>query len=267
MKFIDTHTHLYVEEFDADRREAVRRAVAAGAQALLLPNIDAASLPRMLQMCRDYPGLCFPMLGLHPTELPRRPMELLDEWEQLLEGPHPYVAIGEVGIDLYWDASRREEQVAVFRRQAEWAARHRLPLVVHSRAAHRDLADTLAPLRDTLCGGIFHCFGGTEEEARELLSFPGFCLGIGGTVTFKKSTLPEVLKNAVPVERIVVETDSPYLAPAPHRGQRNESSLVPLVIARLADIYGLSADALSERLLANTRQLFPALERAGADEA
>ncbi len=262
MEFIDTHTHIYTEEFDADRCKVVERAKAAGARHLLLPNIDEASIEPMLRLCQEYPGFCFPMMGLHPTELPPAPMPLLSRMEQMLaaEG-NPYVAVGEVGVDLYWDSSRREEQLECFRIQTEWAVRYGLPLMVHSRAAHRELVDTLRPFADSL-SGVFHCFGGTADEARELLTlFPGFVLGIGGVLTFKRSTLPDVLREAVPLQRIVVETDAPYLAPTPHRGKRNEPSFVPLVVNALADVYGLPIEKVEEQLLENTLRTFPKLPR------
>lgn len=241
MHFIDTHSHIYGEEFDTDRDAVVQRAVEAGAERILLPNIDANSVGPMLALCDDYPKLCLPMMGLHPTELPDDPTPLLDQMEQMLEASaaqgQRFIAVGEVGVDLYWDASRREEQMAVFRRQAEWSIRFGLPLVIHSRSAHRELMEVLSPIKTQLPGGIFHCFGGTADEARELLTFPGFVLGIGGVVTFKKSTLPNILEECVPLERIVLETDAPYLAPTPHRGKRNESAYIPLIIERLADVY------------------------------
>lgn len=258
LPFIDTHTHLYTEEFDADRDAVVGRAVEAGAVALLLPNLDEASLPALLRMCRDYPGLCRPMIGVHPTELPANPAPLLLRLERMLAEPgHPFVAVGEVGIDLYWDRTRRDEQIAVFRQQAEWSVRYGLPLVVHARAAHRETVETLLPLRDRLPGGVFHCFGGTEEEARELLSlFPQFMLGIGGVLTFKKSALPAVLRAAVPPERVVVETDAPYLAPHPHRGKRNEPAYVPLVLRKLSETYGLPPEEMAAQVLRNSLRLF-----------
>ena len=226
MEFIDTHCHIYGEEFDADRAEVVQRAVEAGASALMLPNIDAASMDAMMALCRQFPEHCHPMMGLHPTELPAEPTPVLEMMEQFIADdrklPQPMLkAIGEVGIDLYWDASRREEQMEVFHRQALWSCRYGLPLVVHSRSAHAELMEVFSPLRNRLCGGVFHCFGGTEEEARELLGFENFVLGIGGVVTFKKSPLPQVLQRCVPLERIVIETDAPYLAhPASRQTQR-----------------------------------------------
>lgn len=266
MQFIDTHTHIYGEEFAADRHEVVGRALEAGAQHLLLPNVDEQSIEPMLELCRDFPGVCHPMMGLQPEELPPDPWPLVGRMERLLrdnlaagaapDAPPRYVAVGEVGIDLYWDASRRDEQAAVFRREVEWAVELRLPLVIHCRAAHRDLCSVLQPYRSELCGGIFHCFGGTEDEARELLEFPGFYLGIGGVVTFKKSTLPDVLARAVPLGRVVVETDAPYLTPVPYRGKRNEPAYIPYIIEKLAAVYATAPDEVARTTTQNARRLF-----------
>ena len=266
MQFIDTHTHIYGEEFAADRSEVVSRAVAAGATHLLLPNVDEQSIEPMLDLCREFPDVCFPMMGLQPEELPADPWPLVEKMERLLresvstktpsaDVPR-YVAVGEVGLDYYWDSSRREEQIAVFRREVEWAVELRLPLVIHCRSAHRDLCDVLQPYRDKLSGGIFHCFGGSAEEARELLSFPNFFLGIGGVVTFKKSTLPDVLRDAVPLDRVVVETDAPYLTPVPYRGKRNEPAYIPYIIDKLADIYSVSPEEVACQTTQNARRLF-----------
>lgn len=254
----DTHTHIYTEEFAADRAEVVRRACEAGVERLLLPAIDEASLSDLLDLCGAYPDLCRPMLGLHPTELPDDVEGTLDRMEERLFAPQsPYVAVGEIGVDLYWDASRREEQIAAFVRQAEWALRFGLPLMVHSRAAHRELVEALRPYASRLTG-VFHCFGGTAEEAAELLeTFPGFALGIGGVVTFKKSTLAAALRAAVPLSRIVAETDAPYLAPTPHRGKRNEPAYLPLVVQKLSEIYELAPDVVAEQLLQTAKKLFP----------
>lgn len=259
MTFIDTHTHIYTEEFDADRTDVIERARHAGATALLLPNIDEASIEPMMALCNAHPDLCHPMMGLHPTELPADPSPVLDRMEAMLsEGTRAFVAVGEVGLDFYWDDSRRDEQIAVFERQIAWAERYGLPLVIHSRSAHRDLVDTLLPHREQLIrGGVFHCFGGTADEAGELLeTFPGFYLGIGGVVTFKRSSLPEVLAAEVPLERLLTETDAPYLAPVPYRGKRNEPAYIPMVLARLADIYHITMEAAAEITTQNARRLF-----------
>lgn len=259
--FIDTHSHPYTEEFNDDREAVIARAMEAGADLLLLPNIDEASIEPMLSLCHAHPDLCRPMMGLHPTELPPTKAEtlrVLQKMEHLLEVPNnPYVAIGEVGIDLYWDDSRCEEQIEVLRHQAAWAVRFRLPLVIHSRSAHRQLIDTLLPFEKDLVGGIFHCFGGNEEEAAELLKlFPRFVLGIGGVVTFKKSTLPQTLAAVVPLGRIVLETDCPYLAPTPHRGKRNEPSFIPFVIEKLAEIYNTSAEEIAKQTSDTAHRVF-----------
>lgn len=254
--FIDTHTHIYADDFQEDREAMIARAIAAGARELLLPNIDEKSLPKLLALCQQYPKVCRPMLGLHPTEVPAAPDEILDRMEAMLTEDHPFIAIGEVGVDLYWDASLREVQMEAFRRQATWAVKAKLPLVIHTRSAHREVVDTLLPLKERLHGGIFHCFGGTAEEAQELLSFKDFYLGIGGVVTFKKSTLPEVLRTAVPLERIVLETDAPYLAPTPYRGKRNEPSYVPLIAATLATVYDTDIDTIYSVTTQNASQLF-----------
>lgn len=255
--FIDTHCHIYDEAFDEDRDEVIDRARAAGAECLLLPNIDANTLGPMVSVCDRWPDLCRPMLGLHPTELPPDPAPLLARMEQMLALPRsPFVAVGEVGVDLYWDGSRRAEQLEVFRRQAEWSIRFGLPLIIHSRAAHAELLEVLTPLKHDLPGGIFHCFGGSAREAEDLLSFDNFMLGISGVLTFKKSTLPAVLETTIPLERIVLETDAPYLAPAPHRGKRNEPAYLPLVIEKLAEVYGVSPSYIAEITTATARKLF-----------
>lgn len=259
MTFIDTHTHIYTEEFDADRTDVIERARRVGAAALLLPNIDEASIEPMMALCNAHPDFCHPMMGLHPTELPVDPSPVLDRMEAMLsEGTRAFVAVGEVGLDFYWDDSRRDEQIAVFERQIAWAERYGLPLVIHCRSAHRDLVDTLLPHREQLIrGGVFHCFGGTADEAGELLeTFPGFYLGIGGVVTFKRSSLHEVLAAEVPLERLLTETDAPYLAPVPYRGKRNEPAYIPMVLARLADIYHITMEAAAEITTQNARRLF-----------
>ena len=256
MEFIDTHTHIYDDAFLDDVDAVVHRAREAGAKRLLLPCIDEACIKPMLALAARYPDLCFPMMGLQPEELPDDPWPLLSRMEALLAGGG-YVAVGEVGIDLYWDSSREKEQIEVFRHEVDWAVRYDLPLVIHCRNAHRQLCDVLCERKAELRrGGIFHCFGGSEEEARELLSFPNFYLGIGGVVTFKKSTLPNVLAAAVPLERIVVETDAPYLTPTPHRGKRNEPAYIPYIIERIADVYATTPEQVAAVTTENAERLF-----------
>lgn len=263
MEFIDTHTHIYTEDFDQDINQVIERAKEAGARALLLPNINEESIERIASLCRDWPQLCYPMMGLHPTDVTKDSEALLQKMEQKsVEPNHPFVAIGEIGIDLYWDTSMQKEQEEAFKRQIEWGIKYDLPLVIHSRNAHREIVETLSPYAEKLQGGIFHCFSGTENEAEELLSkFPGFCLGIGGTLTFKKSELPRILKRVVPVDRIVVETDAPYLAPVPYRGKRNEPIYLLYVLEKLAEIYEMPVEEIARITTRNAYSVFPGIRK------
>jgi TatD DNase family protein len=255
--FIDTHTHLYGDEFKDDIDEVVARAQAAGAGKLFLPATDLPSAEEACRLSRRYPGVCYPMLGLHPEDLPDNYSQILDSMEQLLKQPHPYIGIGEVGLDFYWDSSKAEQQCEAFSRQAEWSLRYGLPLMIHFRGAQQALVDCLTPFGKDRLSGVFHCFSGTADEAAKLLEFPHFKLGIGGIVTFKKSKLPEALKQ-VPLRRIVLETDAPYMAPVPFRGRRNEPSFLPSVIQKLAEVYGTTTEKVMEVTTANALETFPA---------
>lgn len=259
IEFIDTHTHLFEPEFAEDRETVVQRAVEAGVKALCLPCITEASLSRMEEMCAGFPGICYPMIGLHPTELGDDYQAVLDRMYKELKGNDSYIAVGEVGLDLYWDVTRKNEQLDAFRQQIEWAAETGLPLAIHSRNAFDDLYKVMEDNRSKGVTGVFHCFSGDAEEARKLLSFDGFYLGIGGVVTYRKSILPSVLAD-VPLERVVLETDSPYLAPVPRRGRRNESSYVPFVAQKLAEIYGCSVEEVAAVTTDNARKLFPKIK-------
>lgn len=259
IEFIDTHTHLFEPEFAEDREAVVQRAVEAGVETLCLPCITEASLSRMEEMCAGFPGICYPMIGLHPTELGDDYQAVLDRMYKELKGNDSYIAVGEVGLDLYWDVTRKNEQLDAFRQQIEWAAETGLPLAIHSRNAFDDLYKVMDDNRSKGLTGVFHCFSGDADEARKLLSFDGFYLGIGGVVTYRKSTLPSVLAD-VPLERVVLETDSPYLAPVPRRGKRNESSYIPFVAQKLAEIYGCSVDEVAAVTTDNARRLFPKIK-------
>ena len=256
---IDTHTHIYTEEFDADRADVVARALEAGVGILLLPNINAASIAPLLETCRQWPDMCFPLIGLHPEDVRDDYTAVLEEMKTCLSPAPLFIGIGEVGLDFYWDTTYKAEQLRAFEQQLGWAAEYRLPVVIHQRAAFDELYALMESFRSEALTGIFHCFSGTTEEAEKLLSFPGFMLGIGGTVTYKKSTLPDVLRSAVPLDRIVVETDAPYLAPVPHRGQRNEPAFITATVSRLADIYDTTPDAVTAQTTANARTLFTSL--------
>lgn len=255
---IDTHSHLFVDDFDGDRAEVMARAREAGITHILMPNIDVASVEPMLRVCQEYSGYCFPMLGLHPTEVNADYREALAELKPLLER-HSFVAIGEVGLDLYWDKTYKTEQLRALEEQVGWALEYDLPVVIHSREAFAELYTLFSHYKDTPLRGIFHSFTGTAEEAHALLEFPGFMLGINGVVTFKKSLLPEALAT-VPLSRIVVETDSPYLAPTPYRGKRNESSYIVRVVEKLAEVYATTPEIVAEQTYSNALSLFAPLD-------
>ena len=259
-KFVDTHTHIFCEEFHSDYAAVVERAIASGVTRLLLPAIDYHSMPSIEQLCAEYPGVCYSMIGLHPTEIGDDYKEQLSAIEQVLHSPHNHVAIGEVGLDFYWSEERRNEQFEVFDTHLQWARTTGLPLAIHSRNAFAELADVMEKHRAAGLTGVFHCFSGSADEAKELLSHDGFYLGIGGVLTFKNSGLASALA-AVPLERIVLETDSPYLAPVPHRGKRNESAYIPLIATALAQIYGCTAEDVARITTRNAEALFPLIKQ------
>jgi TatD DNase family protein len=250
--FIDTHTHLDGEEFDLDRDDVVARARAAGVSHVMVPAIDLPSSRRILEMCRQYPGFAFPMVGLHPEEVKADYGEVLSAMRPLLADA---IAVGEVGLDFYWSREYEQQQLEAFRLQVEWACRTRLPLMIHCRKAQNELTHILREYKDDLPGGVFHCFTGNLQEARQLLEFDNFVLGIGGVLTFKKSHLPEVLPQ-LPIDRIVLETDAPYMAPVPMRGKRNESAYLVHVIQRMAESMGCSPQQVAEQTTRNALRVF-----------
>ncbi len=255
MRIIDTHAHLFDEAFADDVDDVVRRARENHVEKVFLPNIDESTLPAMLSLCEAAPDFFYPMLGLHPTEVREDYAEVLARMEKLLEEPHPYIGIGEVGLDYYWDRTYYKEQQDAFCRQVEWSLASGLPLMIHSRSAQKELVDLLAAYRSRGVRGVFHSFCGTPEEARELLSFEGFMIGVNGVLTFKKSALPGVLPY-IPPERLVVETDAPYLAPVPFRGKRNESAYVFHTLAKAAEVYGMPVEKLAGQTSENALKLF-----------
>ncbi len=259
IEFVDTHTHLFEPEFNDDRTAVVQHALDAGVTKLCLPCITEGSLDAIKSMCGMFPDICYGMIGLHPTELTADYQSVLERMYSCLKSDGNYVAIGEVGLDFYWDDTRKKEQIDALCTQIEWAAETGLPLAIHSRNAFDELYPLMDSYRPKGLTGVFHCFSGSEEEARKLLSFDGFCLGIGGVVTYKKSTLPAVLAD-VPLERVVLETDSPYLAPVPKRGKRNESAYVPYVAETLAAIYGVDVAEVAAVTTANAKRLFPKIQ-------
>lgn len=259
VSFVDTHTHLFLKEFDGDRNVAVERALQAGIGKMCLPCIDVTSIEPIRELCDRFPGVCYPMLGLHPTDVADDYKEQLETMNGLLDADKRYIAIGEVGLDFYWDNTRRAEQIDAFNVQIEWALKRKLPLVIHSRSAFDELCDIMENFRGKSPSGIFHCFGGTADEAQKLLSFEGFMLGIGGVLTYKNSSLPQVLADVVPLERIVLETDSPYLPPVPYRGKRNESAYIVEIAKFLAQIYNVSVEEVANVTTANAEKIFPTI--------
>ena len=259
--FIDTHCHLDGEEFAEDREQVVARAKEAGVSAIFLPAIDLKSCQTVLDTCAQYPGYCYPMLGLHPEEVRADWREALSAIKKILMfnaqcSMYNVLAIGEVGLDFYWSREFEQEQMLAFEEQVRWSVETRLPLMIHCRKAQNEMISILKRYKDNLPGGVFHCFTGNEIEARELLQFEGFVLGIGGVFTFKKSHLPEVLPTVVPLDRIVLETDAPYMAPVPHRGKRNEPAFVFEVLHRLAEAYAVTEEEVARTTTDTAKRVF-----------
>ena len=252
---IDTHSHIFEPDFADDLPEVIARAKEIGVEKIFMPNIDDTSVDAMLGVCRQYPGYCFPMLGYHPTSVDAEAMPKVKEMKNRLVEGHPYIAIGEVGLDLYWDKTYIKEQQQVLEEQIQWALEWELPLVIHCREAFPELFEVLKPYKETKLKGVFHSFTGTIDEALELVSYSRFMVGINGVVTFKKSTLPEALK-VLSLERLVLETDSPYLAPVPFRGKRNESSYVKRVAVKLAELYEMEIGEVERQTTENALKVF-----------
>lgn len=252
---IDTHSHIFGPEFTDDLPEVIARAKEVGVEKVFMPNIDDTSIDAMLEACRQYPGYCYPMIGFHPTSVDADSMPKVKEMKKHLIEGHPYIAVGEVGLDLYWDKTYIKEQQEVLEEQIQWALEWELPLVIHCREAFPELFQVLRPYKDTKLTGVFHSFTGTVEEAEELLRYSRFMVGINGVVTFKKSTLPDALK-ILPLERLVLETDSPYLAPVPFRGKRNESAYVKRVAVKLAELYEMEIGEVERKTTANALKVF-----------
>jgi TatD DNase family protein len=253
MQFIDTHTHLYLPEFDNDRDEVVSRAIGNGISKMLLPNIDLLSVDLMLSAVNRYPGVCYPMIGLHPTSVKNECFSQLGTLEDLVS-KHRFVAIGEIGIDLYWDKTFLNEQMLSFRRQLAFATEKNLPVVIHSREAFPQVFSVLEEFKGKQVTGVFHAFSGNIKDAERCVGM-GFKLGIGGIVTFKNSGLDRIVKEIGP-GNIILETDAPYLAPVPYRGKRNESSYIYIINKKLAEIFGKSEEEIASVTYSNSVKLF-----------
>ena len=251
---IDTHSHIYSEEFDADRSEVILRAKEAGIQQIILPNCDSSTLQPMLDLEATYPDYCYAAIGLHPTSVKEDYETELALVKSELER-RSYIAVGEIGIDLYWDKTFLAQQTKAFQQQIDWALEYKLPVIIHTRDSFLETMDALAPYKNSDLKGVFHSFTGSIEQAQEIINFGGFLLGINGIVTFKNSGLAAVVSQ-IDLKHILLETDAPYLTPTPHRGKRNESSYVQLVASKLAEVYNCSAETIDQQTTRNAKNLF-----------
>ncbi|MBN1112792.1 MAG: TatD family hydrolase [Bacteroidales bacterium] len=251
--WIDTHTHIFSQQFDNDIDEAVSRAKEAGLDMLLLPNIDIDSIEPMNNLCEKYPDYCFPMMGIHPTSVEKDfSKQLLVIESELAKGK--YCAVGEIGIDLYWDKTLVEEQKLVFASQIDMALKYNLPIVIHARDSFDEIFEVLDNYKDRNLKGVFHSFTGSAEQALKAISM-GFYIGINGIVTFKNSGLDKIIPQ-IDINSIILETDAPYLAPVPYRGKRNESSYLPLIGSKISDILEINEKKVAEITSNNARKLF-----------
>lgn len=253
MNFIDTHSHIYLSQFEEDVEQTIERAVEKGVNKIILPNIDSESIKPNRELSIKYRGVCYSLMGLHPTYVKDNYKEELERIFEELE-TNLYVGIGEIGIDLYWDKTHIEEQKEAFEQQVNYALNNNMPFVIHARESFNEIIAVLENINASKCRGIFHAFSGTAEDAKKVIDM-GFHIGIGGVVTFKNSHLPEVVKQ-VDLNHIVLETDSPYLAPVPYRGKRNESSYIPLIAEKIAEIKSVALEDVAEATSYNAQKLF-----------
>jgi TatD DNase family protein len=252
--YIDTHTHLYDETMIADDQQ-IQRAIDAGVTRMYMPNCDSGTINGMLQLADQWPENCLPMMGLHPTYVKENYNDELAIVETWL-GERKFYAVGEIGLDYYWDMTFKEQQIIAFERQIDLALQHNLPIVIHSRSSTQDCIDIVRKKQNGQLTGVFHCFSGTTDEAKQIMEL-GFYLGLGGAFTYKKSTLPETLKE-IGLSHVVLETDAPYLAPVPYRGKRNESSYIPVIAVKIAEVLEMSYLEVAKVTTENAMVLFKA---------
>lgn len=251
---IDTHSHLYLPQFDEDRDSMIGRARAAGVEKILLPNIDLASIEPMHQLCDTHPDMCIPMMGLHPCDVKEDFLAVLEVMREKFNR-RKYIAVGEIGIDLYWDKSTLQNQITAFEIQIEWAKALQLPIVIHARDAFDEIFEVLDRKHDSSLRGVFHCFTGNLSQAQKVMGYSGFLMGIGGVLTYEKSGLAEVVQN-IPLDFLVLETDSPFLSPKPYRGKRNESAYVKFVAEKLAEVHRTDLATIAQVTGENADRLF-----------
>ncbi|MDR0547534.1 MAG: TatD family hydrolase [Dysgonamonadaceae bacterium] len=254
MYLVDTHTHIYSEEFDSDISEVIGRAQAAGVQKFCLPNVDIDSIDRLHRLCDRFSDSCFPMMGLHPTEIKVDFREKLEIIRQQFDR-REYIAVGEIGIDLYWDKTFLNEQIEAFETQLQWSLERDLPVSIHSRDAFPEVFASLKKVGANRLRGVFHSFGGSREELEQALAFPQFYLGINGVITYKKADFREYLSLA-PLSRILLETDAPYLTPVPFRGKRNEPAYLQYVVKQLSEVYSCPEEEIARQTTENACRLF-----------
>ena len=255
MKFIDTHSHLYSNQFDKDRANVVKEAIAAGVETILLPNISSNYTKGMLDLCDKFPNNCFPMMGLHPCDVKEETLssEITHVEKELGKGC--YIAVGEIGLDLHWDKSKLEFQKKAFIYQIKLAKKHRLPIVIHVRDSFNEAIQIIEKLNDKNLRGVFHCFTGNTEAAQRVINLNGFYLGIGGVLTFKNSKLEKII-SGIDIQHLILETDSPYLAPTPFRGKRNESKYIITIAEKLAQAQLISLERVAKITTQNAKNLF-----------
>lgn len=254
MILTDTHTHLYANQFDQDRDQQIEVCLKHNISRLFLPNIDKNSVEGMLDLSKKYPENCFPMIGLHPCSVNKNWKEEVSYYEKLLE-QHDFYAIGEIGIDLYWDKTYLKEQREAFIYQIELAKKKELPIVIHARESFDEIFEIIDKRNDNSLTGIFHCFTGNLEQANHIINYGGFMLGVGGVLTFKNSGLDKTISE-IDIENLVLETDSPYLAPHPYRGKRNESSYLKIIAHKLAEVKGITFEEVARITTKNSKKIF-----------
>lgn len=255
MELVDTHSHLYSSQFDKDRTAVIKNAINSGVKKILLPNISSSYTQKMLKLCKEFPSTCFPMMGLHPCDVKKESMEkeLQHVKKELEKGV--YIGVGEIGIDLHWDKSTLEIQKEAFIYQIKLAKKYKLPIIIHVRDSFNETIKIVEDMNDSSLKGVFHCFTGSEKDAQRIISLKDFYLGIGGVLTFKNSNLKDVIKS-IDTQHILLETDAPYLTPAPNRGKRNESKYIVDIAKELAQVYNLDVDEIAQITTYNANSLF-----------
>ncbi len=253
MTYIDTHTHLYDEQFSEDIDSTIKKAIELGVSKMFMPNCNSETIDGMMQLSEKWPNNCIPMMGLHPCYVKedyQKELSLVNDWLN----KEQFAAVGEIGLDYHWDLTFKQQQIEAFEYQIDLALEHDLPIVIHSRSSTQDCIDIVKKKQDGNLKGVFHCFGGTLDEAKQITDL-NFMLGIGGVVTFKNSKLGDIIKD-IDIDHLVLETDAPYLAPTPYRGKRNESSYIPLIAEKLVDIKQMSLTDIATATTKNAEKLF-----------